>query len=251
MTQRFYGLCFVLVLLTAFAGCVSQQEKAFNEITSKNHTAVIPGCQDGDWWDTRHQQVLERVSKDNVDLIFIGDSITHNWENVGAQFWEQYYTPRNAVNMGFSGDRTRHVLWRFDHGEIEGISPKVAVVLIGINNIWENTSQEIADGIQAVCLKLQTKLPKTKVLLLGVFPFQENPGEIRDKIIETNRIASQIADGEIIHYLDIGDKFLRDDKTMSAEIMTDFLHPNATGYKIWAEAMEPKLAELMGEKYAF
>jgi len=153
--------------------------------------------------------------------------------------------------MGFGGDRTRHVLWRFDHGEIEGISPKVAVVLIGINNIWENTTQEIADGIQAVCLKLQTKLPKTKVLLLGVFPFQENPGEIRDKIIETNRIASQIADGEIIHYLDIGDKFLRDDKTMSAEIMTDFLHPNATGYKIWAEAMEPKLAELMGEKYAF
>ena len=239
----------VLLFSVVIAGCVDNQKAAFERLIARGHSAVTPAHRlEDEWWSVRHQQVLDRLKQGNVDLICIGDSITHGWENAGKQLWQQYYTPRNAVNMGFGGDRTQHVLWRFSHGELDGISPKVAVVLIGVNNVWDNSAEEIADGIKAVCLDLRNRLPKTKILLLGVFPYQENPGEIRDKIIKTNKIASQIADGKMIHYLDFGDKFLRPDKTMPADIMPDFLHPNAKGYKIWTEAMEHKLAELMGEK---
>ena len=251
MKLKWYGLLVSMVILSiGVVGCVDNSQRArFEELTGKGHSAVTAGHRFKDeWWGVRHQGVLDRVKQGNVDLILVGDSITHGWESGGAQLWEKYYAPRNAVNMGFSGDQTGHVLWRFEHGEIDDISPKVAVVLIGVNNIWDNSAEEISDGIKAVCLDLRNRLPKTKVLLLGVFPYQENPGEVRDKIIETNKLASEIADGRMIHFLDFDDKFLRPDKTMSADIMPDFLHPNATGYKIWAEAMEPKLAELMGKR---
>ena len=200
-----------------------------------------------EWWGDRHRQIVDRIGQGNVDLIFVGDSITQGWERTGASLWETYYVPRRAVNMGFDGDNTQHVLWRLEQGEIEGISPKVAVVLIGVNNLWNNSTAEIANGIQAVCLNLRSRLPETKVLLLAMFPCQEHPGAAHDKIIEVNKRACRIADGDMIHYLDIGCEFLRPDNTLSADLMPDFLHPNAKGYEVWAKAMEPLLVELMGE----
>jgi beta-glucosidase len=182
-------------------------------------------------------------------MIFIGDSITHSWENNGKEVWQKYYGHRNAVNMGFSGDRTQHVLWRLDNGNIEGIAPKVAVIMIGTNNSNrdDNTSKEIADGMIAICKKLRTKLPRMKILLLAVFPRAEKPCPQREKIAKANKIASKIADGRMIHYLDIGPKFLEPDKSISKEIMPDFLHLTPKGYKIWATAIEPAVAKLMGE----
>ena len=149
--------------------------------------------------------------------------------------------------MGFGGDRTQHVLWRFDHGEIDGISPKLAVLLIGVNN-EPNTDQEVSDGIKAVCAKMRTKLPDTKILILAIFPRDEKPSAQREKNAKASELASQIADGKHIYYLNINDKFLGADGTLSKDIMPDLLHPNEKGYKIWAEAIEPTVKELMGEK---
>ncbi len=218
-------------------------------VGAEKHSAVAPAHRHS-WWTLRHWAVNERVRQGNVDMIFIGDSITHSWENNGKEVWQKYYGHRKAVNMGFSGDRTQHVLWRLDNGNIEGISPKVAVIMIGTNNSNgnDNTAEEIADGIIAICKKLQAKLPKMKILLLAVFPRSEKPCPQREKIAEANKIASKIADGKMIHYLDIGPKFLEPDKSVSKEIMPDFLHLTPKGYQIWAEAIEPTIVKLMGEK---
>jgi len=215
----------------------------------KQHSAVEPAHRHS-WWTLRNDAVNERVKQGNVDLLMIGDSITHGWEGGGKQYWDKYYAPRNAVNMGFSGDRTQHVLWRLEHGHLEGISPKLAVLMIGTNNSngEDNTAEEIADGIIAICRKLRAECPRMKILILAIFPRGPEPSDQRQKNSKASSLASKIADGKMIHYLDINSMFLTADGFLSKKIMPDYLHPNEAGYKIWAEAIEPKVAELMGEK---
>lgn len=214
----------------------------------KQHTAVEPDHRHS-WWTLRNDAVNERVKQGNVDLLMIGDSITHSWEGGGKKYWDKYYAPRNAVNMGFSGDRTQHVLWRLEHGHLEGISPKLAVLMIGTNNSngKDNTAEEIADGIIAICEKLRTKCPRMKVLILAIFPRSPEPSDQRQKNAKASLLASKIADDEMIHYMDINEKFLTKDGFLTKKIMPDYLHPNEAGYGIWAEAIESKVAELMGE----
>ena len=135
------------------------------------------------WWTLRNDAVNERVKQGNVDLLMIGDSITHGWEGGGKKYWERYYAPRNGVNMGFGGDRTQHVLWRLEHGHLEGISPKLAVLMIGTNNSngKDNTAEEIADGIIAICRKLRAECPRMKILILAIFPRGPEPSDQREK----------------------------------------------------------------------
>lgn len=245
----------IAVLLTGiiFTGCASQQNLDFKSVEGKEHSAVVPVPRADErtarWWNSRHEAINERLEKGNVDLLFIGDSITHGWENVGKDVWEKYYAPRNAVNMGFGGDRTQHVLWRLEHSNFENISPKLAILMIGTNNSngTDNTAEEIADGIITICQRLHTQFPKMKILMLAIFPRNTRPGAQREKNAKASLLASKIADGKMIHYLDINDKFLTEDGELTRKIMPDFLHPNKTGYKIWAETIEPKVAELMGE----
>lgn len=215
---------------------------------TKKHSAVEPDHRHS-WWTLRNDAVNERVKQGNVDLLMIGDSITHGWEGGGKKYWEKYYAPRNAVNMGFSGDRTQHVLWRLEHGHLEGISPKLAVLMIGTNNSngKDNTAEEIADGIVAICKKLRAQCPRMKILILAIFPRGPEPSDQRQKNAKASSLASKIADSKMIHYLDINEKFLTGDGFLVKKIMPDYLHPNEVGYKIWAEAIEPKVAELMGE----
>jgi len=213
----------------------------------KQNSAVTPEHRHS-WWTLRNDAVNERVKQGNVDLLMIGDSITHGWESGGKKYWDKYYEPRNAVNMGFSGDRTQHVLWRLEHGHLEGISPKLAVLMIGTNNSNgdDNTAEEIADGIIAICNKIRAECPKTKILILAIFPRGPEPSPQREKNNKASLLASKIADGKVIHYLDVNNKFLTADGFLSMKIMPDYLHPNEEGYRIWAEAIEPKVAELMG-----
>ncbi|MHC4580481.1 MAG: platelet-activating factor acetylhydrolase IB subunit [Planctomycetota bacterium] len=217
--------------------------------SDKQHSAVEPAHRHS-WWTLRNDAVNERVKQGNVDLLMIGDSITHGWEGGGKKYWERYYAPRNAVNMGFSGDRTQHVLWRLEHGHLAGISPKLAVLMIGTNNSngKDNTAEEIADGIIAICRKLRAECPRMKILILAIFPRGPEPSDQRQKNAKASLLASKLADGKTIHYLDISDKFLTADGFLSKKVMPDYLHPDEAGYKIWAEAIEPKVAELMGEK---
>ncbi len=196
----------------------------------------------------RHEKFNERIKQGNVDLIFIGDSITQGWEGAGKDAWEKHYGKRNAVNLGIGGDRTQHVLWRLDHGNIDGISPKLAVLMIGTNNsnAKDNTAEEIGAGIEAIVKKLREKLPQTKVLILAVFPRGPKPNPQREKNAKASEIASKLADNQNVFYLDIGDKFLTADGELTKEIMPDYLHLSPQGYEIWAEAIEPKVAELTG-----
>jgi beta-glucosidase len=198
----------------------------------------------------RHEAFNQRAKQGNVDLIFIGDSITQGWEGAGKDVWAKYYAKRNAVNLGIGGDRTQHVLWRLDHGNIDGISPKLAVLMIGTNNSngSDNTAEEIGTGITAIVKKLREKLPNTKVLILAVFPRGAKPDAQREKNAKASEIAARLADGQMVYFLDIGPKFLAADGTLSKDVMPDLLHLSPKGYEIWAESIEPQVAQLMGEK---
>jgi beta-glucosidase len=196
----------------------------------------------------RHESFNERVKKGNVDLIFIGDSITQGWEGAGKDVWAKTYAPRNAVNLGIGGDRTQHVLWRLDNGNIEGISPKLAVLMIGTNNSGTNSSEQIAEGVTAIVKKLRDKLPNTKVLILAIFPRgADNNDPKRQVNMKANEQIAKLADGKMVEYLDIGPKFLAADGTLSKEIMPDLLHLNAASYQIWADSIEEHVKRMMGE----
>lgn len=240
MTRRSVLVC---IGLLAFAVTCGGQNNA------GKHSAVAPVPREAEWWVKRHESFNERAKKGDVDLVFIGDSITQAWENNGKEVWAKYYSHRKAMNLGISGDRTQHVLWRLQNGNIEGISPKVAVLMIGTNNSngQDNTAEEIGDGITTIVKRLREKLPKTKILILGIFPRGEKPGEQRVKNAKASKIAFKLADGKMIHYMDIGMHFLTIDKTLTKEIMPDYLHLTPRGYEIWAIAIEGKLRELLGE----
>jgi beta-glucosidase len=212
--------------------------------------ATKPEPREGGWMK-RHETMNKRTQQGGVDLAFVGDSITQGWEGAGKKTWAKYYAGRNAANYGISGDRTEHVLWRIDNGNFEGISPKLIVIMIGTNNTGHRTepAQETADGIRAILQRLRKMTPESKILLLGVFPRGERPDAAKRKQNEAiNAIVKGYADGETIHYLDIKEEFENEDGTLPKDIMPDSLHLRSAGYEIWAEAIEPKVKELMGEK---
>lgn len=230
-------------------------QQATTEAKAKTSKSTTPEVQTAEWavkwWKPRHEEKLkQKDAMEKVDLLMIGDSITHGWEGGGKAVWEKYYANRNALNIGFSGDRTEQVVWRLQHGEVDDISPKLAVIMIGTNNTGHRMDppQEIADGIKMIIDELQSRLPDTKILLLGVFPRGEtNDDRMRVNNIAVNGIIEKFADGKKIWYLDVSDRFLEEDGKLPKSIMPDLLHPNQKGYEIWAEAMEPKIKELMGE----
>jgi lysophospholipase L1-like esterase len=203
------------------------------------------------WWKQRHEAVNDRIKKGNVDLLMIGDSITHGWEDQGKEIWKKYYDKRNAVNLGYGGDGTQHVLWRLDNGEIDGITPKLAVIMIGTNNAGNDrdSAANIVAGVKAIVEKLRKKQPEMKILVLGIFPRGEDDKDaFRQVNMKANESIAKLADGKMVFYLDIGDKFLGTDRTLPKDVMPDLLHPNAKGYQIWADAFEPTVAKLMGDE---
>lgn len=219
------------------------------------NAAVVPVPRAEFWgdraetWIGRFYDNVRQLRSGAAELLLIGDSITHRWETEGKATWDKYYGHRKAVNLGFGGDRTQHVLWRLVHGELDRSAPKVAVVMIGTNNNGaDNTPAEIVAGVKAVCYTLRAILPDTKVLLLGIFPRGREPDNARRAVnITANAALAGLHDGEWIHYLDIGDQFLENGGLLPESIRPDALHPNARGYDIWAKAMEPTLARLMGD----
>jgi lysophospholipase L1-like esterase len=199
----------------------------------------------------RHEGFLKdlEATQGKVGVLFVGDSITDGWRNKGKQTFDQTYGTLNPLNIGIGGDRTQHVLWRLEHGEVEGIHPKVAVLMIGTNNLGSDSNEEIVAGVTKIVHTLREKLPSTKVLLLAIFPRAakaNDPNRARIKAI--NQQLEKLDDGgKTVKYLDIGPKFLADDGTLPKDIMPDALHPNEKGYQIWADAMAPTLAQMMKE----
>lgn len=197
----------------------------------------------------RHDGFLLDIKKGNNDLVFIGDSITDGWRGGGRKVWDEVFAPLKALNLGIGGDRTQHVLWRLQNGELEGYEAKLAVIMIGTNN-GGDSKEDVAAGITAIVKEVQKRQPKAKVLLLGIFPrgAKANDGaRAKNKLV--NEIVSKLDDGgKTVKYMDIGDKFLDENKDLPKEIMPDALHPNAKGYQIWADAILPTVKEMMGVK---
>ena len=219
-------------------------------LAQTTNTAIIPVPRTGNITN-RQTEVLERAKNNpgNYDLEFIGDSITQGWEGGGKKVWQEYYGNRKAINFGVSGDRTQHVLWRFENGQLDGIKAKVAIVMIGTNNSnkSDNSESDILEGVTAIVNGIRTRQPDTKILLLGIFPRGQTFSAQRGKILEVNQALARLDDGKHVFYLDFGSQFIGDDGSISKDIMPDALHPNETGYEIWAKAMEPKLKELLAD----
>jgi len=200
-----------------------------------------------------HAEFLERGAKGPVGVLFLGDSITAGWKSV-PKLWEAGYSKYQPANFGIGGDRTEHVIWRIEQGELDKISPKVVVVMIGTNNTGDNAAVEIAAGNRKIVALIQEALPETKILLLGVFPRgprtngngQADPWEQKmAKINAINTDLAQLDDGDRVRFLDIGDSFRGADGALPKDIMPDQLHLNAAGYQIWIDAMAPLLTDMM------
>jgi lysophospholipase L1-like esterase len=207
-------------------------------------------------WMKRHEEFVAMAQKGNINVLFLGDSITdawggpgHNPKSNGGEIFAKEFEPLKAANFGIGGDRTQHVLWRLENGELEGIHPKVVMLMIGTNNAGANTAEQIADGITAIVKEIHKRSPQTKILLLGIFPRGQKPNPLREKIKQVNEIISKLDDGgKTVKYLDIGDKFVQSDGTISRDIMPDFLHLTQKGYQIWADTVKEPINELLGKK---
>ena len=229
------------------------------DFTTAN-TATTPVPQSAAWWMRRHNafneidklavqaQMSMGPEENKADLLYIGDSIVHRFENAGSAVWEHYYQPRHAFNLGINGDRTQHVLWRLENGNIAGLSPKLAIVMIGQNNGDTNSAAEIYEGVSAIVNLLLTKLPRIKILLLGIFQRRQYPTPERKVLAECNGLlAREFGNHERVVYMDIDNIFLQEDGSILISDMPDFEHPSPAGYVKWAEAIEDTVCKLYGD----
>jgi lysophospholipase L1-like esterase len=202
----------------------------------------------------KHESFLARAQGGPIRLLFLGDSIMDNWRTRGAAIWEKYYGQDQAANFGIGGDTTQNVIWRIEHGELDGIHPRVVVLMIGTNNSASNTPEEIFAADRKIVGMIRDKIPETKVLLLAIFPRgpRRNTNGTPDNYVlrmsviqPTNQLLATLDDGQHVRFLDIGSRFLGPDGAIPDAIMSDHLHPTAAGYQIWVNAMAPLLAEMM------
>lgn len=232
--------------------------------TKPVNTAILPALRPS--FESKHRANVEIAKKGDIDLLFMGDSITDFWRNsetprsaasraatmpvhvegvlLGKPVFDKYFGQWKVANFGISGDTTQGVLYRLQNGEGQGFSPKAVMLMIGTNNTGKNSVEEIADGVKADVEELRKDFPEAKILLLGIFP-RNGPAENRAKIPQINQIISKLDDRQHVFYLDIGDKFLGPDGNIPPEIMHDGLHPTTKGYEIWAQAVIEPLTRMM------
>ncbi|MEK3884625.1 GDSL-type esterase/lipase family protein [Paenibacillus sp. PL2-23] len=223
------------------------------------NTAVIPvpkleeDCYD--WWE-RHEGVLREQGDIRPEIVLIGDSITHFWggqpqtEGIkGAPgAWNSIFKPYRVLNLGFGWDRTQNVLWRLHHGQLQGLSPRKVVILIGTNNTTAtenaraNEPEEIAAGLRAICDRVEALTPEVSIVIMAVFPREQRPEHPRRRLIkEINRHYEELARERQYAFVDIGPRLLEPDGTLSTDIAPDFCHLTERGYQHWAEALRPHL----------
>lgn len=200
-----------------------------------------------------HESFLARGKAGPVGVLFLGDSITEGWRKA-PHIWEHYFGADQPANFGIGGDQTQHVIWRIEHGELDGLAPKVVVLMLGTNNSGRHSGAQIAAANRKIVGLIRAKLPAAKVLLLAIFP--RGPRAGRDGVPEpwearmaairaANAELARLDDGATVRYLDLTANFLGNDGTIPRIIMPDQLHPNAAGYQLWAEGMAPLLREML------
>ncbi|WDE99349.1 GDSL-type esterase/lipase family protein [Lentisphaera profundi] len=196
------------------------------------------------WWAPRHQEKLNEAKKGDIDLLMIGDSITHYWEK--QKTYPKVFAPYNVLNLGFGGDRTQNVLWRLQNGEIDGLSPKFVSIMIGTNNITRNKAEDIVLGIKAIIAELKARLPETKILLFSVFPRHHSRGKGEDykEVQALNKLLPALADSKQIFHHDLSSIFQDANGELKTELYgRDQLHLSNQGYTAWGKALNAILVK--------
>jgi len=212
------------------------------------NSAVVPGLLG--MFEEKHRNNVARAQQGNVDVLFMGDSITDFWRNEAGPFagkgvMDATWPDLNIANFGIAGDTTQGVLYRLANGEGEGFTPKAIMLMIGTNNTYANSGLEIAEAIGAIVQDMQTRWPDAEILLLGIFPRSTPDDPVREEIARINNTISRLDTREKVHYLDIGNAFLDENGFIPEDVMSDLLHPSTKGYELWAEAVKEPLAELL------
>lgn len=216
------------------------------------------------WWAARHRNKVEELRSRRVDLVWLGDSITQDFEKQGppdwqdfAPVWHRYYGDRHALNLGFRGDNTAHLLWRMQNGELDGIAPRAAVVLIGANNLgrvrW--SAQQTVAGIVAVVDELRRRQPRAGIVLIGMLPSIRSKWVTRTTNAVNRELAERYAPGHAVAFRDVSALFLRDGQVDRTKFYDDHLdppdpplHPTAQAMARVVAAIEPAVAAALGDR---
>ncbi len=223
--------------------CVPRDSYATTPGVLNEHWAVS-------WWMPRHLAKVKQAQQGTADLVMIGDSITNGWEDVGKDVWQKYFGDIDTLNLGFSGDRTENVIWRLQNDALKGVSPDLAVIMIGTNNTGHrlDSPEAIRNGVSVIIDELQKQTPDTKVLLLAIFPRSATPeDELRQNNSKTNILLEQLAQQKGVMFDSFNQAFLTEDGTLTTEIMPDLLHPKQKGYEIWAKQLKPYVDKYVGK----
>ena len=201
-----------------------------------------------------HEQLLEKARRGKIDVYFLGDSITRRWG--GTDYpdflanWKQNFFGWNAANFGWGGDTTQNILWRLENGELDGVNPKVIVLLAGTNNVGREPGDaakvaDIAKGIKAIVDLCRKKAPRAKIILMAIFPRNDNVA-VLPTINGINENIARLADGKQIRFLSINDQLADRNGLLFDGVAVDKLHLTLKGYQIWADALKPILRKLLG-----
>jgi beta-glucosidase len=204
------------------------------------------------WWE-RHAELVKRAQAGGFDIMFIGDSITHQWERQGNKdVWAAKLAPLGAKAFGIGGDRTENLLWRLQWGLLDGKSDaKLFVMMIGTNNTGHRMDKpaDIAAGVKACINEIQKRKPDAKILVLAIFPRGADAGnKSRLNNEAANKLIQKFADGKKVYYADIGNVFLTKEGMLEKSVMPDLLHLTADSYNLWADAVIPEIQKIMPEK---
>ena len=241
MTLRLPLLLAALLAVQASSAQAAPRDCAIN---IEPRTVVYPWMSLERWRDM-HAGQLALAEKGNVDLMFVGDSITEGWP---GPIWDASFGKYRPANFGIGGDHTGNVLWRLQDPRLKKLKPKAIVLLIGVNNfgLCSEQPEQVFAGIRAVVAALRAQYPAARILLNAVLPTEQSPdGDKRRKVLALNRMAATLDNGKSVFYRDYGQKLLESDGRISAEIMPDYLHLSPKGYQIWADAMLPDIRKLM------
>jgi lysophospholipase L1-like esterase len=214
----------------------------------QNPLSCIPTKRTEEWWLKRHTDKLNEIAKSqgNFDLVFIGDSIVHAWELEGEAAWNQHFKQLQTLNLGFSGDRTEHVLWRIQQGELDNFIATYVVLLIGTNNAGHrhDKPEEIAAGVESILQSIRQKLPQSTIILTAIFPRSRTPlKRMRKAVDASNILIRKLTDDNSVIWFDINEHLLNDEGILLESVMPDLLHPNQAQYQLWAKEINARFAD--------
>jgi lysophospholipase L1-like esterase len=248
MHQSFRRLLLLVVGELLFASSLPAADQVYTppDIPAGVNPETVPAPRQE--WVRHVQENFDKTQGKHFDLVFDGDSITAgwNWQGRGQDVWNAHYAKLNAADFGIAGDQVQNVLWRLQHGQLNGINPKMVVFLIGANNITigNDPPDQISAGIKVTLNEYLKDAPNAKFLLIGCLPQKsDNPASsVRTAVTQVNALIAPLADGKRIIYRDIGSKFLNPDGSLRSEMfVSDRVHPSAKGYQVWAEAIQPEI----------